>query len=79
MKMHDKLDKLVEGQAEQNIMLAKIQVDLAHHIKRSDAHEKHLYEQDKKINKIWYVLIAGAAAGVTEYGATLLKWLGGLI
>lgn len=77
--MHDKLDKLVDGQAEQKVILAQIRVDLAHHIKRSDQHEIHLKEQDKKINKIWYVLIAGAAAGVSEYGGILLKWLGVMI
>ena len=76
MTMQEKLDKLIEGQSTQNVALAKIQVDLAHHIKRSDAHEVHLKEQDKKIIKIWYILIAGAAAGVSEYGAVLLKWLG---
>lgn len=79
MKIHDKLDKLVDGQAEQNVVLAKIQVDLAHHIKRSDAHEEHLKKQDSKINRIWYVLIAGAAAGVSEYGAVIIKYLGGIL
>lgn len=77
--MQDKLDKLIDGQAEQNVMLAKMQVDIAHHIKRSDQHEIHLKQQDTKIQKIWYVLIAGAAAGISEYGATLIKWLGNVL
>jgi hypothetical protein len=76
MKIHDKLDKLIESNSEQQIILAKMQVDLAHHIKRSDQHEEHLKMQDKKIQKIWYILIAGAAAGISEYGAIFLKWLG---
>lgn len=79
MKIHEKLDKVIESQAKHEVILAKMQVDLAHHIKRSDLHEVHLKDQDKKINKIWYVLIAGAAAGISEYGTYLIKWLGGII
>ena len=79
MKMQDKLDKLIDGQAEQNVTLGRMQVDIAHHIKRSDAHELHLKEQDKKIQKIWYFIIAGASAGAAEYGTTIFKWLGKLI
>lgn len=79
MKLHEKLDKIIENQSKQEVVLGKMQVDLAHHIKRSDLHEIHLKEQDKKIIKIWYVLIAGAAAGISEYGLQIVKWLGGIL
>jgi L-lactate utilization protein LutC len=79
MSTDQKLDKILETQSNHSVTLGKMEVDLKHHIKRSDNHEVYLQKQDKSITKIWYVLIAGAAAGITEYGTIIIKFLGGIL
>lgn len=79
MNNDQKIDKLLDIQNQHGIVLAKIETDLRHHIKRSDQHEEHLKSQDAKIQRIIYLLIAGAAAGISEYGASILKYIGGLL
>jgi len=52
-----------------NITLAKMEVDVRHHIKRTDALES-------KVQKIWYLVVLGAGAGAAQYGPTVLKLIG---
>lgn len=76
MSIDNKLDKIIDVQNSHSVVMAKMEVDLAHHIKRSDLHEEHLKKQDKKIEKIWYILIASAAMVSSKFGPEFLKWLG---
>ena len=55
--MSTKDDKVVEALNKIEIRLASIEVDLRHHIKRSDQHEQSIQKQNKLIN----TLIIGAA------------------
>lgn len=68
MSVEDKLDKMIDKQSEMLVSLGRIEVDLAHHIKRSDSHEERMEAQDKKIDKLWYVVIAMALGGATAGG-----------
>lgn len=65
-----KIDKMLDKQNEMNVTMAKIEVDLAHHIKRSDKHEK-------QIDRLWYILMAIFAGGGAKFGPELLKTLMG--
>lgn len=49
--------KILEVLSKIDVRLASIEVDLRHHIKRSDQHEQQLAKQSKMIN----VLVIGAA------------------
>lgn len=51
------------------ILLAKIEVDIRHHIKRTDILES-------KVQRIWYLVLLGAGAGIAEFGPGLFKLLG---
>ena len=51
------------------ILLAKIEVDVRHHIKRTDILES-------KVQRIWYLVLLGAGAGIAEFGPGLFKLLG---
>lgn len=70
MSIEPKVDKLLEKQHEMNVTMARIEVDLAHHIKRSDKHEK-------QIDRLWYILMAIFAGGGAKFGPDLLKTLMG--
>lgn len=50
-------NKIVEALNKIEVRLASIEVDLRHHIKRSDKHEEQLGKQSKWIN----ILLMGAA------------------
>lgn len=77
MGVEDKLDKIIEKQSEMTVTLAKMEVDLAHHIKRSDSHEERMEKQDKKIDKMWYIIIALALGGAGSTAPQLIKLLTG--
>ena len=49
--------------------LATMEVDVRHHIKRTDMLES-------KVQKIWYLVVLGAGAGLAEWGPSILKILG---
>lgn len=46
-----------------------MEVDVRHHIKRTDMLES-------KVQKIWYLVVLGAGAGLAEWGPSILKILG---
>lgn len=73
MGVEDKLDKIIEKQSEMTITLAKMEVDIAHHIKRSDSHEERMEKQDKKMDKIWYIIIAMALGGAGGFAPDIIK------
>jgi hypothetical protein len=75
--VEDKLDKIIEKQSEMTVTLAKMEVDLAHHIKRSDSHEERMDKQDKKMDKLWYVIIAIALGGAGGFAPELVKLITG--
>lgn len=79
MSVDDKLGRILENQSEQRVILATIETDLRHHIKRSDQHEKEIKAQNKTITKLWLAiaLLAGAGAGST--GPSIFKFLGSLM
>lgn len=66
MSVEDKLDALKDKQQEMNITLAEIKVDLAHHISRSDKHEK-------QIDRLWYILFAIFAGGASKFGPEVVQ------
>lgn len=75
--VEEKLDKVLDKQADMNVILAKMEVDLAHHIKRSDQHEERMDAQDKKMDKMWWVIIAIALGGAGGLAPEILKNLAG--
>lgn len=79
MSLENKLDKLLEMSMEQKVDIAAMKVDLSHHIKRSDAHEKQLADQQSKINKLWLVVSLLGGAGIGNAGPSILKFLGDLL
>jgi hypothetical protein len=75
MRLNDKLDKIIDKQSDISMTLAKMEVDLAHHIKRSDSHEERMEKQDKKIDKIWWIVIAMALGGAGGFAPEIIKKL----
>jgi steroid 5-alpha reductase family enzyme len=67
-EMNRKIDKVLEVQSVIQQDIAAIKVDLAHHIKRSDKHEK-------QIDKLWYLIFAIFAGGGAKFGPEILKHL----
>lgn len=86
MSVEEKLDKILDKQSDMAVTLARVEVDVAHHIKRSDMHEAQLKEQaeklgtqNDKISKLWYAVVGLAGAGIGNAGPNILKYLGGLL
>lgn len=75
----DKVDKIFEMVSEMKVTLARVEVDLAHHIKRSDQHEERLDKQRNTINKLWIVIAALVGGAVGNEFPAIMKLLGGLI
>jgi hypothetical protein len=79
MSIDDKLGRILENQTDQRVILATIETDLRHHIKRSDQHEKDIKLQNKTITRLWLAvaLLAGAGAGST--GPSIVKFIGSIL
>jgi hypothetical protein len=78
MDTSDKLDKIIEKQNEHSVILGQIQIDVLHHIKRTDLHEQHLKRNETKLNGIIYTLAFTAGVLIKEFGFNILKIIGGL-
>jgi len=68
-RLEGKVDKCLDKINSVDKTQQAIEVDLRHHIKRTDMLEK-------KTNKIWYLILLGAGAGIAQYGTSILKILG---
>ena len=71
-RLEGKVDKCLDKINNVDRIQQAIEVDLRHHIKRTDLLES-------KTNKIWYLILLGAGAGIAEYGTGILKLLGLII
>ena len=67
--------KIVEALNKIEVRLASIEVDLHHHIKRSDNHEEQLKEQSKWINILLMGAAMSAGAGLKTIFPFLMKIL----
>lgn len=65
----EKLEDIREELARINVVQAKMEKEIAYHIRRTDLLES-------KVNKVWYLVLLGAGFAMAEYGATILKLMG---
>lgn len=71
--MSTKDDKVVEALNKIEIRLASIEVDLRHHIKRSDQHEQLINRQSKLINTLIIGAAVTAGAGLKAIAPVVMK------
>jgi len=79
MNMENKIDRILENQADQRVSLAKIETDLRHHIKRSDNHEIEMQLNKSHINKLWIAIAALVGAGAQSAAPEIAKFLTGVL
>ena len=73
------LAKILENITEIRVTMASMEVDLKHHIKRSDAHEKKLDKQENIINKLWIGIALLAGAGASSVAPEIMKLIGSIL
>ena len=66
-------DKLLAALNKIEVRLASIEVDLRHHIKRSDQHEEMIHRQRKLINSLIIGAAVTAGAGLKSVMPFLMK------
>lgn len=79
MSLEEKIDKILQNQAYDRVVMARMETDLRHHIKRSDAHELQLKDQQTTITRLWFAIAALFGAGAGNAGPAIMKWLGGIL
>ena len=71
-KVDGKLDRIIENQTHMKIEIAKNTYDVAEHIRRTNLMEN-------KVQKLLYLVILGAGAGIAEMSPTLILFLKGIL
>ena len=66
-------EKVVEALNKIEVRLASIEVDLRHHIKRSDKHEELIGKQSKLINTLIIGAALTAGAGLKAIAPVVMK------
>ena len=79
MSADDKLGRILQQLTEQRVILATIETDLRHHIKRSDQHEIEIKTQNKTISRLWLAIAMLFGAGAGSSGPSIIKFLGSIL
>jgi len=66
-------ERIVEALNKIEVRLASIEVDLRHHIKRSDKHEELIQKQSKLINTLIIGAAITAGAGLKTLAPIVMK------
>lgn len=69
-RLNDKIDEIIDKLASINVSIAKMEVDVAHHIKRTDLLEEQVEPMKKHADElagvIKFLKISGVIVGIIE-------------